>query len=113
MKSADRGELAAKIDVAAIEHERFDRGLRYERAGRRIHACEAIAIAALVEFIRQAAHQRGAEDVGLKRLRSQDDARGIPRASGVHPREMAKQPLLAEGELLASETKRDRRLGAA
>ena len=106
-------ELAAQVDVAAPEQIRLDRRLRDHLRRCRIHAGETVAVAALVELVGQAAHERGAEDVGLPCLRAQDHARGIPRAAGVHPREVSEQPLLAERQLLSSESGRDRGLGVA
>ena len=43
----------------------------------------------------------------------QGHARAVERAAGVHPAEVADEPLLAEGQLLPADARGDRRLGVA
>ena len=110
---AERTKLAPDVDVAAPEHVRLDGRLRQQLCRRRVRACQAIAVSALVELIRQAAHERCAEEIDLKQRGAQDDFRGVPAAPGVHPRQRAEQTRLAVDELLPSESNRYRGLGIA
>ena len=68
VEAAEGAELAAQVLVVPHEDVRLDRRLREQLRGGGVGADQPVAVAALVEAVGQAAHERRREDVDLKRL---------------------------------------------
>src|SRR6185436_13879953 len=82
------------------ENVRFDGGLRNQLRRRAVDACEPVAVAALVEFAVEDAHDGRGEHVGGEGLRSEGALHTVKGPCRVQPADVADEALVTVDELL-------------